>query len=161
MPLPMYPAIVDANFFRETLLDQSLTLSYVPQVDGVFLTDNRKFLALSARNSPLNSLLAAQQLTAQGSYSRVPMVTGDCLDEGTFFSLTSANTTTDAQALAYIKANYVPKITDSELAELAGQYPSDPNVGSPYETGLRNQLTPQFKRRGLLCSSFLLGAIGY
>lgn len=80
---------------------QSLSLNYLPQADDNFLT------------------LDPQLLVAKGEYAKVPMVTGDCADEGTFFSLTNANVTTNKQALAYIKATYAPKATDDEMAEVS------------------------------------------
>lgn len=40
-----------------------------------------------------------------------------------------ANTTTDQEALDYIKKFYIPKITDEELTQLGVFYPQDPIVG--------------------------------
>lgn len=48
-----------------TFRSKSLNLAYLPRVDGVFLTDN------------------PQQLVLKGSVARLPLVTGDCDDEGT------------------------------------------------------------------------------
>ena len=107
-------------------VDQSLALSYLPQADGVFLTDR------------------PQHLVSQGQYSRVPMVTGDMNDEGTLFSVTSVNVTTEEQARKYLRETYAPKATDAEVEQLATLYPQDPNVGSPYDTQFRNQLTRSF-----------------
>jgi acetylcholinesterase len=80
---------------------------------------------------------------------RIPMVTGQCEDEGTLFSLTNANITTNSQAMTYMRENYVPLGNAEELAELFQLYPRDPTIGSPYNTTVLNQLTPQFKRRKL------------
>jgi acetylcholinesterase len=74
------------------------------------------------------------------------------LDEGTLFSVTSANVTTDAQFRTYVRETYSPDITASEMAELAGHYPRDPVVGSPFETGRRNQLTRKFTHYAPLSS---------
>jgi acetylcholinesterase len=108
---------------------QSLHLAWLPRVDGVFLTQ-----------PPFNSV-------ENGAYAKIPMVSGDCDDEGTLFALTSAPTiVTDQQAIDYIHYNYAPNATAQEVADVALLYPSDPVQGSPYGTGYLNQLTPQFKR---------------
>lgn len=84
---------------------------------------------------------------AAGAYAKVPLVTGDCDDEGTLFSVTSApSITTDAQAVGYIQSNYLYNATAAEIADVALLYPDDPVQGSPFGTGYLNQLTPQFKR---------------
>jgi acetylcholinesterase len=72
------------------------------------------------------------------------MVTGDMNDEGTLFSVTSVNVTTEEQARKYLRETYAPKATDAEVEQLATLYPQDPNVGSPYDTQFRNQLTRSF-----------------
>lgn len=41
---------------------------------------------------------------------------------------------------------YLPTASDEDIATLAAAYPSDPAQGSPYNTGVLNQLYPQFKR---------------
>ncbi|KAJ7628831.1 carotenoid ester lipase precursor [Roridomyces roridus] len=107
---------------------QSLVLAWLPREDGVFLTDN------------------PQLLIQQGKVANVPIVTGDCDDEGTLFSLSTVNITTDAQFLTYIKQFWLPEATDAQGAQLNSVYPSDLPDGSPFNTGLLNGLTPQFKR---------------
>jgi hypothetical protein len=120
-------------------------LSYLPQADGVFLTDNRELILSFWSEVKLtfdgSSRLAAQKLVAQGQYSKVPMVTGDMDDEGTLFSLTSTNVTTEQQFRTYVRNNYAPRATDAEASELAAFYPQDPTQGSPFDTGYLNQLT--------------------
>ncbi|KAF4622620.1 hypothetical protein D9613_009025 [Agrocybe pediades] len=54
---------------------------------------------------------------------------GDCDDEGTLFSFSTLNITTEAQLQDYVQ-NTLPDLTQ----------------GSPYDTGVTNALTPQFKR---------------
>ncbi|KAJ7051684.1 Alpha/Beta hydrolase protein [Mycena amicta] len=107
---------------------QSLLLSWLPREDGTFLTAN------------------PQVLVQQGKVATVPFVTGDCDDEGTLFSLSTTNITTDAQFLTYIKQLWVPAATTAQLTTLTTLYPSDITVGSPFDTGVLDALTPQFKR---------------
>ncbi|KAF8630270.1 hypothetical protein AX17_005456 [Amanita inopinata Kibby_2008] len=107
---------------------QSLRAAYAPGVDGVFLTDN------------------PQQLILQGKVANVPFITGDCDDEGTLFSLTTLNVTTDSELETYVKTIMLPGITDAQYNDLATLYPSDVTQGSPFDTGYANALTAEYKR---------------
>ncbi|KAG2008420.1 carotenoid ester lipase [Coprinopsis cinerea AmutBmut pab1-1] len=106
---------------------QSLRLAWLPRTDGVFLTDD-----------PL-------KLVQQGKVARVPFVNGNCDDEGTLFSLATLNVTTDAGFKNWVK-NVFLRIPDEQVERIAQLYPSTPSAGSPFGTGNRNALTPQFKR---------------
>ncbi|KAH0832386.1 Alpha/Beta hydrolase protein [Lanmaoa asiatica] len=108
---------------------QSLVrLVWLPRVDGVFLTAD------------------PQSLVQQGSVADIPFVNGDCDDEGTIFSLSTLNITTDAQFEEYLHTYWMPSTSMATLAQLMTYYPSDPTQGSPFDTGDLNALTPQFKR---------------
>ncbi|KAM0749265.1 alpha/beta-hydrolase [Meredithblackwellia eburnea MCA 4105] len=108
---------------------QSLNEPWFPRVDGTFITDT------------------GMNLVAQGKYAKVPLVTGDCDDEGTLFSLVAqTNVTTPAAGDAYLQRFFFPQATPDEAAQVLALYPSDPTVGSPFDTGILNQFTPQFKR---------------
>ncbi|KAK0185658.1 carotenoid ester lipase precursor [Armillaria mellea] len=102
---------------------QSLILAWLPRADGVLFSDN------------------PQRLVEQGKIANVPIVSGDCDDEGTLFSLA-----TDAEVTTYLKTVIFPNISDEDLDTLLELYPADPLEGSPYDTGLLNIVTPQFKR---------------
>ncbi|KAH8985170.1 alpha beta-hydrolase [Lactarius akahatsu] len=69
---------------------QSLALAWMPRVDGVFLVDE------------------PQKLIQQGKVARIPFVAGECDDEGTSFSLSQLNVTTDAQLRAYLSEFLLP-----------------------------------------------------
>ncbi|OJA14825.1 hypothetical protein AZE42_11599 [Rhizopogon vesiculosus] len=107
---------------------QSLAVALLPRVDGVFLTAN------------------PQQLVLQGSVANIPFVTGDCDDEGTLFSFSTLNITTDAQLADYLQTYWFPSASTATIQQLLVYYPQDPTQGSPYDTGALNQLSPQFKR---------------
>lgn len=107
---------------------QSLELAWLPRVDGVFLTE-----------PPFN-------LVASGSVASIPFVTGDCDDEGTLFSLANLNVTTDAEFSTYLQQAYIPSATAAQLAQVATAYPEDITQGSPFDTGILNALTPEYKR---------------
>jgi carboxylesterase type B len=107
---------------------QSLRLAWLPRTDGVFLTDN-----------PMN-------LVQNGKVAKIPYVTGNCDDEGTLFSLSTLNVTTDAGFRGWVKNTFLPGLTDAQVNTIAEKYPANPSAGSPFDTGILNTITPQFKR---------------
>ncbi|KAK7688643.1 hypothetical protein QCA50_008181 [Cerrena zonata] len=107
---------------------QSLALSWLPRADGTFLT------------------APPQQLMLQGSVANIPFVTGDCDDEGTLFALSSLNVTTESQLRTYITSQFIPDAAKSDIDKLLSLYPADITQGSPFDTGIFNALTPQYKR---------------
>lgn len=124
-----YNALSDAiNASPGIFAYQSLVLAWLPRADGVFLTDN------------------PQALVAQGKVANVPMINGDCDDEGTLFSLSSLNITTNDELQGYIQSIWLPKASSNDINQLMALYPQDITQGSPFDTGILNALTPQFKR---------------
>ncbi|KAF8073584.1 carotenoid ester lipase precursor [Lyophyllum atratum] len=107
---------------------QSLSLAWLPRADGIFLTDN------------------PQKLVQQGKVANIPFITGDCDDEGTLFSLSTLNITTEAKLKNYLKTTFLPGVPDADLDKLLDLYSGDITQGSPFNTGILNVLTPQFKR---------------
>nr|VWO97518.1 Carboxylic ester hydrolase (EC [Ganoderma boninense] len=91
---------------------QSLRLAWLPRADGVFLTDG------------------PQALVQKGSIANVPFITGDCDDEGTLFSLSNRNITTDSQLHSYIKQNYITEASDSDIDSILQAYPVNITRGS-------------------------------
>jgi len=71
---------------------------------------------------------------------------GNVDDEGTLFSLSSRNVTTDEEFRKYISTVFVPNATQEELEPLWNYYPADPADGSPFNTSDHNDITPQYKR---------------
>ncbi|VDC05627.1 unnamed protein product [Peniophora sp. CBMAI 1063] len=119
---------------------QSLSLAYLPRVDGDFITD------------------APQKLVQQGKVANVPFITGDCDDEGTLFGLANANITTEAELKEYFLTYYAPDATDEEVATTLAAYPADITQGSPFDTGVLNAITPQFKRIAALLGDLVFNA---
>ncbi|TFK27679.1 carotenoid ester lipase precursor [Coprinopsis marcescibilis] len=98
---------------------QALHLTWLPRTDGVMFSDN------------------PQKLVQQGKVARVPYITGNCDDEGTAFSLSTLNIT---------QTVFLPGVTDAEVARIIQEYPQDVAKGSPFDTGTKNAITPQYKR---------------
>ncbi|KAG5654307.1 hypothetical protein H0H81_004726 [Sphagnurus paluster] len=132
-PIPVGD-ITNGQKYYDALVSQtgcsgsSLNLAWIPRADGIFLTDT------------------PQKLVQQGKVANIPFVTGDCDDEGTLFSLSTLNITTEAQLKNYIQNTFLPGITSAEVDQLAKLYPDSLIEGSPFDTGLLNVLSPQFKR---------------
>ncbi|KAF8479383.1 carotenoid ester lipase precursor [Gautieria morchelliformis] len=97
----------------------SLQLAWLPLVDGTFITRD------------------PQDSVASGAFAKIPLVTGDCDDEGTLFSFAQVNLTTDQEGADYLHRNYFPAASDAQFQPLALL---------PFDTGTANQLSPQFKR---------------
>ncbi|PPR02347.1 hypothetical protein CVT24_011691 [Panaeolus cyanescens] len=97
--------------------------------DGVFLQDN------------------PQRLLQEGKFmTNVTIVTGNVDDEGTVFSLSSRNVTTDNEYEEYISTNFLPMANSETLEPLWDAYPSNIRDGSPFDTSVLNAITPQYKR---------------
>ncbi|KAF8272605.1 carotenoid ester lipase precursor [Lactarius quietus] len=107
---------------------RSLALAWTPRVDGIFLVDD------------------PQKLVQQGKVACVPFVTGNCDDEGTLFSVSQLNVTTEAELRTYLSEFFFTDETEAQMDELLKVYPQNVTRGSPYYTGTQNALTPEFKR---------------
>ncbi|TFY59875.1 hypothetical protein EVG20_g7629 [Dentipellis fragilis] len=131
------------NFFSY----QGLALPYLPRVDGDFV-----------KESPL-------ELVKQKKVAQVPMIAGDlglinlartsllaqsyagnCDDEGSLFSLGNLNLSTTADTKQFLKRYMLPNASDGDIELMLHHYPDNPTLGCPFDTGLRNMLSFQFKR---------------
>ncbi|KAJ6495967.1 sterol esterase [Mycena vulgaris] len=117
------------NRTADLLSYRSISLVWHPYVDGDVV-----------ERDPVTSI-------SQGLYAKIPIMTGDCDDEGTIFSVTpGANVTTGPEFLEYVHSNYLPATSEEDIARIGELYPDDPTQGSPFNTGTANQLTPEYKR---------------
>ncbi|RDW60637.1 carboxylic ester hydrolase-37 [Coleophoma cylindrospora] len=116
---------------------RSLASAWTIRPDGKFLTE-----------SP-------DKLVAEGKIANVPVMYGDMRDEGTLFSLiNSLNTTTTEEVIDYFSTYWWPNVTQAQMDKLMELYPEDPSAGSPFGTGVLNQLGPQFKRIAALTGDY-------
>lgn len=107
----------------------SLDLSYLPRPDPHDI-----FFPMSADDA-----------ISQGKYAKVPFILGDQEDEGTLFSLLQSNVTNTDDVVTYL-ASYFPGASQEDVAGLVATYPDDPSAGSPFDTGVLNNIYPEFKR---------------
>jgi carboxylesterase type B len=106
----------------------TVNLSYLPRPDGKTIT------------------ASPDELVLNGKYAKVPFIVGDQEDEGSLFALFTPNLTTTAEVSTYLSTIFFDKATKSQINELVGTYQTTTEDGSPFRTGLLNNLYPQFKR---------------
>ncbi|KAG6004988.1 hypothetical protein E4U21_000560 [Claviceps maximensis] len=111
---------------------QSLALSYLPRPDGKILSQ-----------SP-------EKLAQTGKYHAVPMIIGGQEDEGTLFAISTFNVTTVDKVVDYLSTYFFHGATKSQLKELVELYEPALLKGSPFRTGILNELYPGFKRLAAL-----------
>ncbi|KAK7431562.1 hypothetical protein QQZ08_001780 [Neonectria magnoliae] len=113
----------------------SLALSYLPRPDGRTLTASPDSLVLN------------------GKYAAVPMIIGNQEDEGTLFSLFQANLTSNDKLADYLQKFYFNSASKVQLKELIGTYGDGLSAitqGSPFRSGIFNEIFPGFKKRAAL-----------
>ncbi|EIW59806.1 carotenoid ester lipase precursor [Trametes versicolor FP-101664 SS1] len=128
VPYATFKAAADAA--PGLLSSDGVIPTFLPRPDGQFLVD------------------VPQKLVVSGQVANIPIVSGDCDDEGTVFALMAVgNITTDDELRAYLGARFLlPNISSADLDQLLALYPVDPSAGSPFDTGSANAISPQYKR---------------
>lgn len=130
--LPYETFLEAANSVPAILSYSSVALSYLPRPDGVALTDS------------------ADRLVKAGKYAAVPMIIGDQEDEGTLFSLFQKNVTTTSRLEDYLRGYFFHGATAQQVKGLVSQYSPLISAGSPFGSGLFNEIYPGFKRLAAL-----------
>lgn len=74
------------------------------------------------------------------------MIIGNQEDEGTLFSLFTMNITTTSQITTYLSSIFFNNATPQQVQDIVSSYQNTIEDGSPFRTGLLNNLSPQFKR---------------
>jgi len=106
----------------------SIALSYQPRPDGTALTQSTDVLIKNKQ------------------YAAIPMIIGDQEDEGTLFSINQLNLTTTDQLVTYLRTYLLNDATLAQVQAFVALYPDDPSAGSPFRTGILNNIYPQYKR---------------
>ena len=65
---------------------------------------------------------------------------------------------TDDEVRQYLQQYYFPKANTSLLDDILTGYPEDPSLGSPFDTGSNNTLTPENKRIAAILGDLLFQA---
>jgi carboxylesterase type B len=118
---------------------RSIDLEYLPRPDP-----HDRFFSL-----PTYSALG------KGAYAKVPYISGNQEDEGTLFSLSQSNVTTNAALIDYM-SSWFPIASKQTVADFVGTYPDDPAAGSPFWTGPLYEIYPEFKRLAAIIGDYCL-----
>lgn len=88
-----------------------------------------------------------------GRYTAVPFITGNQEDEGTLFALLeNLQTPNDTLNLLY---ETFPDTNRTLVAQLAANYPEDITAGSPFRTGIFNNIYPEYKRYAAITGDYM------
>ncbi|CAK7203894.1 hypothetical protein SEUCBS139899_006644 [Sporothrix eucalyptigena] len=126
--LPYETFLNAANSVPGIFSYNSLALSYLPRPDGTVLTDSPHILALN------------------GQYAAVPFILGDQEDEGTLFAVLLDGLSTTEKIVDYLSEYYFFGATTAQLTAFVNTYSTNIADGSPFRTGIFNELWPGFKR---------------
>lgn len=121
----------------------------VAQIPGLLNRPDGKSLALSFRPRVDGKVIKelAPNLLKKGKFTRVPLITGDCADEGTLFAIRSMFAVfTEDMLYNYYYPVIIPKLSRALFSKILAGYPQDPAAGSPFGTGSNYSFTPQWKR---------------
>lgn len=120
---------------------ESTKVPWYPRPDGKYLVD-----------SP-------HRLLRQGKAANVPYIVSDMKDEGTLFGLTALNVTTDEDFQTYFHDLFFSSLSAEEIKAFTDLYSEDPAEGSPYDTGVRNQASPQYKRLSAAIGDYVVSSL--
>ncbi|KAF1353940.1 Alpha/Beta hydrolase protein [Delphinella strobiligena] len=115
-------------------------------VPGIFSYSGLNLAYLPRPDPSSNFFSVSPELALDaGDYAKVPVIIGDQEDEGTLFSLVQTNITTNATLISYF-ASIFPTVPVSTVAGYINTYPDNASAGSPFRTGILNEIRPGFKR---------------
>ncbi|KAJ4152788.1 hypothetical protein LMH87_009308 [Akanthomyces muscarius] len=116
------------NAMPSVLSYSSVAPAYLPRPDGKVIPDT------------------LERLIESGKFHAVPTIIGDQEDEGTLFSIFQYNVTTASDMTDYLSEVFFSNAPREQLKELVAFYEPPILEGSPFRTGLLNELYPGFKR---------------
>ncbi|PHH67970.1 hypothetical protein CDD82_949 [Ophiocordyceps australis] len=126
--LPYHDFLAAANAVPGFWSFSSLSLSYLPRPDGHVLPDSPDVLA------------------QQGRYHAVPIIIGNQEDEGTLMAFSQTNVSSSHDMAQYLSQVFFNRATPAQLQPLVDLYEPALIHGSPFRTGIFNELYPGFKR---------------
>jgi carboxylesterase type B len=142
-------------------VDYTTLLNAANSVPGI-LSYTSVDLSYLPRPDPSDAFFPKSPDTALDGFAKVPIIIGDQEDEGTLFALFQNNLTTTEDVVNYLKT-YFPLTDEKTVRGLVDLYPDSASAGSPYNTGIFNQLYPQFKRLASILgdATFILSRRAY
>ncbi|VVT45066.1 uncharacterized protein SAPINGB_P000626 [Magnusiomyces paraingens] len=86
----------------------------------------------------------------------IPQITGNQQDEGTLFALV-LNATTGKETEELFQSMF-GRASTQQIHQALTLYPDNPFSGAPFDTGLRNAVTPQYKRLAAVLTDIIFQA---
>ncbi|KAL2150384.1 hypothetical protein VTH82DRAFT_6947 [Thermothelomyces myriococcoides] len=126
--LPYDKFLEAANSVPAILSYHSVALSYLPRPDGKVITQSPDILVKERK------------------YAAVPMIIGDQEDEGTLFALFQPNITNTNKLVDYLGSLFFHEATTNQIEGLVNTYSTSILDGSPFRSGILNEIYPGFKR---------------
>lgn len=131
-------------------LDYETFLNAANSVAGIFSYRSVN-LAYGPRPDPNDNFFpeSSEMLARAGQVAKVPIIIGDQMDEGTLFSLSIFNVTTQNDLVDYLMT-YFPQASRQQVQTHVSTYSDNPADGSPFGTGTDNVLYDGFKRNAAI-----------
>lgn len=123
------------NIYPDRLGITQMFIGWSPRADGDFIT------------------APTMELLSEGKIADVPYITGVNEDEGTLFGFLF-NNVDNSDWTSFLSANLYNATAD-QRTQLSTLYPNDWTQGCPYDTGLLNAITPEYKRFSSLLNDIL------
>lgn len=126
--------------------DYDTFLDAVNSLPGLIALNSLVFWAYIPR--PDGDVLPGSQeeLISSGRYHAVPMISGMQEDEGTLFTLPQTNLKSTEDIVNSFAYAFRDALTKDEVRAWVDTYDPSPAAGSPFRTGMLNNLYPSFKR---------------
>lgn len=136
---------------------RNITFEEIIKVEKLFIKEKYglmdAFISWSPRCDGEIFSVPIHQLFAEGHFTKIPFITGNQQDEGTLFGLV-LNTTHGSETRKLFNL-WFRKAFPDQINKLLWLYPDNPFLGAPFNTGVRNAITSQYKRISAFITDFL------
>lgn len=141
------------NCLREASYDNFYEA--VTSVPTLLALNNPQFSYLvrpDGRVIPDNPVL----LVKTGRFHAVPIISGNQEDEGTIFSIPNPKLSSTERIADHVSKYFLRDTPRELIIEYINTYPTSISSGSPYRTGVFNELFPGFKRLSAIIGDIIL-----
>ncbi|KAK7040304.1 hypothetical protein VNI00_009772 [Paramarasmius palmivorus] len=159
--LPECNDVAHNNTFDCLRRDDINTTHFIQAIDASLDATRELFPWVPTLDGP-NGLLPdlPSKMLKQGRYSKIPFITGNCLDEGTVFTPTTIATEDELREILVANFTVFPGSSSPNLDDAVNTilklYPDIPALGSPYNTGNETfGLGTQYKRLAAIYNDLL------
>lgn len=121
--------------FPGTFSFGAFPLTFAPTIDGEFVTES------------------VQDSLESGKFAKVPLISGDMLDEGTVLALATLPLRSEEDLRKFISTR-LARPTQELITKILELWPSNPRLGSPYNAAEKYALTPVYKQYSSILGDF-------